>query len=94
MDEGDPRSLRLYDLALYEAVVVTCRCGRITEHGYGSLQRFHRVPSDTLVYDLQFRRRCSHCNRRSGFKIAIQDRRHAGTVSQRWPERVIVEPKE
>jgi hypothetical protein len=34
--------------------------------------------ADTLVFDLQFRLRCSHCNRRSGFGITIIDERALG----------------
>ena len=39
------------------------------------MQRLHRVPSDTLIYDLQFRLRYKHCNARRGFKITIRDTR-------------------
>jgi hypothetical protein len=35
MDDRDPRTLRLYDLATHEAVVVTCQCGRISEYRTG-----------------------------------------------------------
>ncbi len=93
MDERDPRTLRLYDLAPQESVIVTCSCGRISEHPYGQLQRQHRVPSDTLIFDLQFRLRCAHCNGRGGFRIAILDRRAVGNSSHFPPERVVVEPK-
>jgi hypothetical protein len=34
----------------------------------GILERRHRAPSDTLVFDLQCRLRCKGCNRRSGFQ--------------------------
>jgi len=44
----------------------------------GILQRRHRVPSDFLVCDLQFRLRCSHCNARVGFRITIFDTRTRG----------------
>ena len=37
-------------------------CGRSVEYFPGFLQRRHRVPSDILVFDMQFRLRCSHCN--------------------------------
>jgi hypothetical protein len=90
----DPRSLRLLDLAPHEGVIVRCRCGRITEYLAGVLQRRHRLPSDTLIYDLQFKLRCTHCNRRSGFAIAILDLRMQGTSSHRLPERVVVEARE
>jgi hypothetical protein len=92
MDDRDPRTLRLFDLAPHEAVMVTCQCGRISEYRNGMLQRFHRIPSDTLLYDLQFRLRCSHCQRRDGFKIAIQDTRFIDTSSHRAEPRVIVKP--
>jgi hypothetical protein len=36
------------------------------------------VPSHFLVYDLQFRLRCSHCNARAGFRITIFDTRTRG----------------
>jgi PAS domain-containing protein len=39
--------------------------------------RLHWVPSDFLVYDLQFRLRCSHCNARVGFRIIIFRHPHA-----------------
>ena len=69
--KGD-RWLRLGELAAHEVIVVRCPCERSVEYHPGFLQRRHRVPSDTLVYDLQFRFRCSHCNRRSGFRITIE----------------------
>jgi hypothetical protein len=47
----------------------------------------------TLVYDLQYRLRCSQCNRREGFAIAILDSRMIGTTSHRPAPRVIIEPK-
>ena len=65
---GD-RWLRLGDLAPHEVIVVRCPCGRSVEYHKGFLQRRHRAPSDTLVFDLQFRLRCSHCNARAGFRI-------------------------
>src|ERR1700693_2625100 len=55
---GDPRAMRLYDLADDEVIEVRCPCGRIAEYMPGLLQRLYRVPSDVLVYDLQFRLRC------------------------------------
>ena len=34
MDSTDPRTLRLYDLATHEAVIVTCQCGEeVIDHG-------------------------------------------------------------
>jgi hypothetical protein len=69
----DPRMYRLMDLKPNEAVEVTCRCGRSVVYLPGTMQRWHRVPSDTLIFDLQFRLRCKHCNRRDGFRIAVLD---------------------
>ncbi len=88
--DADPRALRLYDLAKYEVVIVRCPCGRIVEYAAGVLQRVHRVRSDMLVYDLQYRLRCRHCNRRAGFRIAIVDGRSRGDRRIVPRERVIV----
>jgi hypothetical protein len=88
--DRDLRTLRLLDLAPHEAIIVRCECGRITEYGHGLLQRLHRVPSDTLIYDLQFRLRCRHCNRRDGFDIGILDTRYRGNSAQPRVERFIV----
>jgi hypothetical protein len=52
------------------------------------LQRRHRVPSDTLVYDLQFRLRCTYCNCRRGFRITILDARTRWDNSKPRLERV------
>jgi hypothetical protein len=41
----------------------------------GSLQRLHHLPSDTLVYDLQYRLRCIKCRADRGLEIIIQDMR-------------------
>ena len=89
-DAADPRLLRLLDLAEHEFVRVSCLCGRIVEYRAGVLQRLRRVSSATLVYDLQFRLRCRHCNRRSGFRIAVVDRRGRGDNSAPRRERVLV----
>jgi hypothetical protein len=89
-DRPDGRILRLIDLAPDETVVVRCACGRITEYRRGFLQRHHRGPSDTLIYDLQFRLRCAQCNRVSGFEISVIDERHRGAGSQPRAERIIV----
>jgi hypothetical protein len=82
--------LRLGDLAAHEVIVVRCGCGRSVEFPPGFLQRRHRLASDTLVFDLQFRLRCSHCNRRSGFRITIFDKRTRGDNSKPRLERVVV----
>ena len=88
--KNDERTIRLFDLAAHEIVVVRCECGRITEYGRGFLQRHYRIPSDTLVYDLQFRLRCQHCNRIEGFEISILDERNRGNSSAPRVERIIV----
>src|SRR5229473_1921734 len=78
----DARTLRLFDLTSHECILVKCECGRSTEYRKGFLQRHQRVPSDTLVYDLQFRLRCTHCNRKTGFGISIIDPRNRGNKSK------------
>ena len=90
MSENDPRALRLYDLEPYEHIFVTCQCGQIVQYMPGVLQRQHRVPSDTLIYDLQFRFRCSRCRAFNGFEIKVVDMRNIGDNSKPCPERVIV----
>jgi len=65
-------------------------CGRSVEYHPGFLQRRHRLASDTLVFDLQFRLRCSHCNRRSGFRITSFDERTCGDSFKPRLERVVV----
>ena len=53
---GD-RWLCLGDVLSHEVIVVRCPCGRSVEYPAGYLQRRYRLPSDMLVYDLQFRLR-------------------------------------
>jgi len=77
-------------LAPHEVLVVRCPCGRSVEYFPGFLQRRHRVPSDFLVYDLQFRLRCTHCNARVGFRITILDERTRWDNSKPRLERVVV----
>ena len=48
------------------------------------------MSSDTLVFDLQFRLRCSHCNRWRGFRITIFDNRTRGDNLKPRLERVVV----
>lgn len=86
----DDRTLRLFDLAPYEAVVIRCECGRIVEYRRGLLERRYRIPSDTLVYDLRYRLRCRQCNRIEGFRISVLDRRNIGDRSMPVEERVVV----
>jgi hypothetical protein len=87
--KGD-RWLRLGDVVSHEVIVVRCVCGRSVEYPAGYLQRQHRVGSDMLVYDLQFRLRCSHCDRRDGFRITIFDSRTRGDNTKPRLERVVV----
>jgi len=86
----EDRFVRLLDLEPHEVVIVRCQCGRNVEYGHGLLQRLHKLPSDTLLYDLQFKLHCRQCNRRSGFKIAIYDGRDRGDGNKPPRERVIV----
>jgi hypothetical protein len=87
--KGD-RWLRLGDLAPHEVIVVKCLCGGSVEYHKGFLQRRHRVPSDFLVYDLQFPLRCTCCNCRRGFRITIFDTRTRGDNWKQRLERVVV----
>ena len=48
------------------------------------------LPSDTLIYDLQYRLRCRNCNGRSGFSIAVVDGRARGDRRVQLRERIIV----
>ena len=73
--ERDVRTIRLYDLAPHEWVHVECLCRRIVEFPNGLLQRKHKIPSDCLIYDLQYRFRCASCGRDKGFRISVTDRR-------------------
>jgi hypothetical protein len=54
---ADPRLLRLFDVADYEFIRVSCPCGRIVKYASGLLQRRRRIGSDLLIYDLQYRLR-------------------------------------
>jgi hypothetical protein len=90
MPDDDPRTLRLIDLAPHDTIVIRCECGRIVEYLSGVLPRLHKVPSTTLVYDLQYRFRCSRCGRHSGFRISLRDERDRGDNSKNGVERVIV----
>jgi hypothetical protein len=82
-------TLRLGDLAKHHTIRVRCGCGRITEFPYGCLQRKVRLPSDTLVFDLQFRLKCRHCQSRGPFKISPVDERDRGLPGE-MRETVIV----
>jgi hypothetical protein len=68
----DPRLRRLFDLQPHEGVEAICgACGRIVVFPSGLLQRRYRLPSYTLIIDLQYRLRCVHYNARRGFEIAV-----------------------
>ena len=82
---GEPARL----CRVHEVIVVCCPCERSVEFPPGFLQRRYRVPSDTLVFDLQFRLRCKGCNRGSGFRITIFDNRMRGDNSKPRLERVV-----
>ena len=84
------QTLRLIDLKPHEHIFVRCQCGRVVQYMPGLLQRRYRLPSTTLIYDLQFRLRCSHCRAFAGFEITVLDMRNIGDNSKSCPERVIV----
>ena len=68
----DPRLWRLFDLNDDETIVVRCLCQNGTvSYGPGDLQRRRRLPSDTLIFDLQYRLRCIQCGRTRGFAISV-----------------------
>jgi hypothetical protein len=90
---GNRRALRLLDLSRYDTVVVQCECGRSVEYLPGVLQRVHRIPSTTLIWDLQYRLRCSHCGRRDGFGISLRDERDRGDNTKADRRCVIVPPR-
>jgi hypothetical protein len=86
----EDKLLRLYDLASHETIDVKCICGRTVHYANGLLQRRHKLPSDTLLIDLQYRFRCKHCNRRRGFQIGIFDERLRSVPGAQNKVRVIV----
>ena len=63
---------------------------QITETCSSRIISFGAFVPDTVAFDLQFRLRCSHCNRRSGFRITIFDSRTRGDNSKPRLERVVV----
>jgi hypothetical protein len=85
--DDDPLLLRLGDLKPTESILVRCRCGRGSEFPYGFLQRRYRLPSTTLVFDLQFKLRCQCC-KGEPTRISIVDERNRHREDA--PERVIV----
>jgi hypothetical protein len=72
----DPLQLRLYHMKRLDVLTVQCPCGHIGRFAHGELQRKHRVPSDILIADLQYRLRCgfSQCRRRKGMRILLWER--------------------
>jgi hypothetical protein len=90
MQHEDIRRTRIFDLAETEVVSIRCQCGRVTEIPPRLWVLNHRVPSDTLIYDLQYRLKCDRCSRKTGFQIAIASRGRIGVSSHSPPERVIV----
>ena len=89
MNDLDYRTMRLFDLGRDEQIEVTCACGWTTFYMPGFLQRHHRLPSDMLIFDLQYRVRCSHCKRRDGFAIRVINTR-ASTMKENIPPKIIV----
>jgi hypothetical protein len=89
----DPRLWRLLDLADDERIVVRCVCqhGNVS-FGPGALQKQRRLPSDTLIYDPQYRLRCERCGRTSGFGISVLKLRtdRSNLSGERTAETVIV----
>jgi hypothetical protein len=50
-----------------------CSCGHFSRFASGELQHRHKLPSDMLIYDLQYRLRCRVCQRNKGFRILLWD---------------------
>ena len=77
----------------YPEVAVRCLCqhGNVS-YGPGALQKQRRLPSDTLIYDLQYRLRCRYCGRTSGFEISVTKLRtdRSQLSDERMTETVIV----
>ena len=65
----------MWDLNHGQRIVVSCVCGRVTHFLPGHLERRYRLASDTLVWELRYRLRCSKCNSRDRFEITIEDER-------------------
>ena len=93
----DPRLWRLFDLTRDEVIAIRCECGYgAVAYGPGALQKQRRTPSDTLIYDLQYRIRCRHCGRTRGFTIAVTRVRtdRSQLSGERIKETVIVGPSD
>ncbi|MBT3070602.1 hypothetical protein KKP04_06950 [Rhodomicrobium sp. Az07] len=91
MPDKETRLLRLFDLAPREVIEVQCPCGKIVHFPNGYLQRKRGLPSDTLIFDLQFKLRCRQCGGRDGFRIAIVDLSDVGDSSKPARGRLVAE---
>src|SRR4051812_26540995 len=80
MDQRDLRTLRLFDLRPDQSIFIRCPCGRVSQFLHGVLQKLHKIPSDTLVYDLQFRGKCEKCGRWQGLGVTIEGARTSGGI--------------
>jgi hypothetical protein len=91
---ADPRFWRLFDLAEDETIVVRCFCHHsIVSYGPGALQKQRRLPSDMLIYDLQYRLRCHSCGRTSGFEISVVKlRTDRSQQSDEWEAEIVIMP--
>ena len=90
-DRRNPKTIRLFDLEPYESVEAWCPCGTMVEFPPGFLQRRHKIPSDTLVYDLQWRVKCEFCKRPDGYTIVIVDKRNLTDSAKVMPRTVVVQ---
>jgi hypothetical protein len=70
---GNPRSFKLYDMGPRDVLTVQCACGHVSRWAAGELQKKRRVPSSTLIFDLQYRLRCAHCRRLGQVRIFLWD---------------------
>jgi hypothetical protein len=83
----DAKDIRLVDIKPGETIIARCHCGHCAEFPYGHLQRHHKLPSSTLIFDLQFKMRCKACKSAGPFRIALLDERFRGNPGS---ERIIV----
>src|SRR6185437_1248538 len=72
---GDPRLIRLFDLARDDRIIIGCRCGNCRDYGSDFFQRNIRFASDMLLFDLRYRvGKCSECGRLNGFGVEVRKR--------------------
>jgi hypothetical protein len=83
----DAKDMKLADIKRGETLIVRCDCGHCSEFPYGHLQRHHKLPSSTLIFDLQFRLRCQKCKSTGPFRISLLDERFRGDPGG---ERIVV----